>query len=75
MKTLFERLKPEVVEELNGQIDQFPYVTNFIYDDLKSNTFIFDIKYNTVLHLGSFYFKNINVGYFAIANLFEDDME
>lgn len=75
MKTLFERLKPEVIEKLNGQVDQFPYVTKFIYDDLKANKFIFDIKYNTVLHLGSFYFKNINVGYFEIANLFDNDLD
>lgn len=75
MKTLFERLKPEVNEKLNLQFYQFPYTITKLFNALKENKFISDLNYETILNIGSFYSNDLNTSYLEISNLFENDLE
>ena len=75
MKTLFERLKPEVLEKLNLQSQDYPNTIIKIFSDLQENKFICDLKYDNILSLGSHYYSRFNVGYFEIDNLFDNDLE
>lgn len=75
MKTLFERLKPEVIEKLIIQEEQFPNTMEKLFTNLQENKFISDLKYDTILSIGSHYYSNVNVGYFEIDKLFEYDLE
>tara|TARA_R110000868_G_scaffold136447_1_gene349396 strand:- start:9499 stop:9726 length:228 start_codon:yes stop_codon:yes gene_type:complete len=75
MKTLFERLKPEVIEKLNLQSQEFPNTITKLFSDLQENKFISDLLYDTILSIGSHYYSNVNVGYFEIDNLFARDLE
>lgn len=74
MKTLFERLKPEVIDRLTIQSQDYPNTIISIFSDLQKNKFIYDLKYDTILSLGSHYYSKINVGYFEIDNLFDNDL-
>ena len=74
MKTLFERLKPEYIEKIARQFQQYPNTIIRISNDLKKNKFIDDLHYGSIVNIGSLLFDNINIGYFEIANLFEDDI-
>ena len=74
MKTLFERLKPEVIDRLTIQSQEFPNTIIKVFSDLQENKFISDLKYDTILSLGSHYYSNVNVGYFEIDNLFDNDL-
>jgi hypothetical protein len=75
MKTLFERLKPEVFEKLNDLAQEFPATIIDIYGDLKENKFISDLRYDTILKIGTYIFYDINISYSEIHNLFEHDLE
>ena len=75
MKTLFERLKPEVLDRLTIQSQDYPNTIIKIFSDLEENKFISDLLYDTILSIGSHYYSNVNVGYFEIDNLFEHDLD
>ena len=75
MKTLFERLKPEVIEKLIIQEELFPNTMEKLFTDLQEKKFISDLLYDTILSIGSHYYSNVNVGYFEIDNLFEHDLD
>ncbi len=75
MKTLFDRLKPEVVDRLTIQSQDYPNTIIKLFTDLQENKFISDLKYDTILSIGSHYYNNVNVGYFEIDKLFEYDLD
>ena len=75
MKTLFERLKPEVIEKLIIQEELFPNTMEKLFTDLQEKKFISDLLYDTILSIGSHYYNNVNVGYFEIDKLFEYDLD
>jgi hypothetical protein len=75
MKTLFDRLKPEVIEKLIIQQELFPNTMEKLFTDLQEKKFISDLLYDTILSIGSHYYNNVNVGYFEIDKLFEYDLD
>jgi hypothetical protein len=75
MKTLFDRLNPEVLEKLIIQQELFPNTMEKLFTDLQEKKFISDLLYDTILSIGSHYYNNVNVGYFEIDKLFEYDLD
>lgn len=51
MQNLFERLKPEAKVVINEQADRYPLSVASITEELKSNSFLGDIKYDYVMWL------------------------
>ncbi len=51
MQNLFERLKPEAKVVIDEQADRYPLSVASITDELKSNSFLGDIKYDYVMWL------------------------
>lgn len=51
MKNLFERLKPEAKVVINENADRYPLSVANIIKELKSNSFLGDIKYDYVMWL------------------------
>tara|TARA_R100000808_G_scaffold4717_1_gene14981 strand:+ start:1770 stop:2006 length:237 start_codon:yes stop_codon:yes gene_type:complete len=54
MKTLFERLKPEVKQGILDEIDRYPTTGNMIVEELKANKFWNDLKIETVTRIIGF---------------------
>jgi hypothetical protein len=73
MNSLYDRLKPEVIEKLNDLAQEFPLTIDDIYTDLKKNKFIADLRYDTILNIGDNIFNNINITYFEIDKLFNHE--
>ena len=51
MQNLFERLKPEAKVVINENADKYPLSVASIIKELKSNSFLGDIKYDYVMWL------------------------
>ena len=49
--SLFRKLKPELIKTLNEQLDQFPYSTQELIDNLDKTVYIRDLRYGDVLDL------------------------
>jgi len=54
MKTLFERLKPEVKQSILDEAEKYPTTGNMIIDELKGNKFWNDLKVETVTRVVGF---------------------
>jgi hypothetical protein len=51
MQNLFERLKPEAKVVIDEQADRYPLSVAGLTEELKSNLFLGDIKYNHIMWL------------------------
>ena len=51
MQNLFERLKPEAKVVIDEQVDRYPLSVASLTEELKSNLFLGDIKYNHIILL------------------------
>ena len=54
MKTLFERLKPEVKQSILDEVDRYPTTGNMIVEELKVVKFWNDLKVETVTRIIGF---------------------
>ena len=54
MKSLFERLKPEVKQNILNEVDKYPTTGNILVSELKSKKFWNDLKVETVTKVISF---------------------
>ena len=72
MKTLFENLKPEILEKLNQRLIDYPCSTENMISELKANCFWLDIKVNTAQNLCSLD-NDKNLGIIELSNLFNKD--
>jgi hypothetical protein len=69
MKTLFERLEPEVLTVLEIKKITIPYIIEELYNDLKCNTNWLNLKYRNICYL-KFYLELENFSPTIINNLF-----
>lgn len=60
MKNLLEKLKPEILKELDKSADKFPSVIKEIKDELESLYYISDIRYGTIIQLDSYFLCAFN---------------
>jgi len=51
MSNLFERLKPEAKAIIESQADKYPYSVTAILEQMKSNHFIEELQYSSVMWL------------------------
>ena len=51
MKNLFERLKPEAKAIIEGEADKYPLSVSAILKQMKSNYFIEELQYSSVMWL------------------------
>jgi hypothetical protein len=51
MQNLFERLKPEAKSIISEQANEYPFSVAQITEELKSNYFLGDVKYHSVMWL------------------------
>jgi len=51
MKTLMDRLKPEVKTLLEKEKEIYPHTVEDIYDHLKITYYVMDVTYGTIIHL------------------------
>ena len=49
--SLFRRLKPELIKTLNEHLDQYPFSTQELIDNLDKTVYIRDLRYGDVLDL------------------------
>ena len=71
MRTLLQRLKYDVLLEINKDIEKHPYLVNSIYDNLEKNT-----MYNDLTILAGHQLclcAGVNFGILEINNLFESE--
>ena len=70
MNSLFDRLKPEYKAKLDEQAKEFPNAVAAFFEELKSESFVMDIKYGTAVSLTNF--LNLpDYNFVTISNLFE----
>ena len=53
MKNLLERMKAEPLAKLNEAKENYPTTVKKVENDLKNNTFVIDLQYETVLNLSN----------------------
>jgi hypothetical protein len=68
MRNLLEQLKPEIIEVLETEKKQFPYLVANIENELKTNYSWLNLSINNAQHLCTF--NNTNLGICEIASLF-----
>jgi hypothetical protein len=51
MPNLFERLKPEAKAVIEGQADKYPLSVSSILEQMKSNHFVEELQYSSVMWL------------------------
>ena len=71
MKTLFENLKPEILEKLEQEALLYPNATARKIAELKANCFWIDLTVNTAVSLCNLNDKNLGVE--ELVNLFNKD--
>jgi len=56
MKTLFERVKPEILQLIESEREVYPYSVNYLVNELKTNLFVNDLKYACIIQLEGYYY-------------------
>ena len=70
-KTLFERLKPEIKENLLNSKDKYPTICNSLITILKNKVGVTDMKFGDLNHLSDFSPTRVNT-VLDFYNMFED---
>lgn len=68
MKTLLERLRPEIMDKINADMEEYPYYTRSLIEELKSNVSFMQLTVNTASSLCAL--DNSTVGILELNNLF-----
>jgi len=71
IKTLFERLKPEIKENLLNSKDKYPTLCNGLIKILKEKVGITDMKFGDLNHLSDFSPTRVNT-VLDFYNMFEE---
>jgi len=74
MKTLFDRLKPEVFAKLQGQGEEYPFAVASFMEEFRNAKFVMDLKYGTAVSLSTF-LRLKGYDFVSISNLFDNDLE
>lgn len=60
MKNLLERIKPEILKEIDNSYDTFPSVVQELKDELASLYYVSDVRYGTIIQLDNYYLSTFN---------------
>lgn len=60
MKNLLEKLKPEILKEIEESANRYPLATRELKDELKSIYYISDIRYGFIIQLDSYHLAAFN---------------
>jgi hypothetical protein len=55
MKNLLERLKPEILNEIEKTLGKYPLAVMELKQELEKLYYVSDIKYGTIVQLDSYY--------------------
>jgi hypothetical protein len=54
MKTLFERLKPELLAKMQEEGQQYPHAIKALIEELKNNKSVLDLTYGGAISMSNF---------------------
>jgi hypothetical protein len=54
MKTLLERLKPELLAKMEDEGKAYPFAVKALLAELKNNTYVMDMTYGSVISMSNF---------------------
>lgn len=60
MKNLLERLKPEILQEMDSQFNAYPLVIKELKNELENLYYVNDIRYQFIIQLESYYLAAFN---------------
>ncbi len=60
MKNLLERLKPELLNEIEKSVDKYPFAVKELKNELKDLFYVSDIKYGNIVQLESYFLCAFN---------------
>lgn len=60
MKNLLERLKPEILQEMDSQFNAYPLVVKELKNELENLYYVNDIRYQFIIQLESYYLSAFN---------------
>ena len=60
MKNLLERLKPEILTEIEKSADKYPYAVQELRNELKDLFYVSDVKYGNIVQLETYFLCAFN---------------
>jgi hypothetical protein len=60
MKNLLERLKPEILTEIEKTVDKYPFAVKELTNELKDLFYVSDIKYGNIVQLDTYFLNAYN---------------
>jgi hypothetical protein len=60
MKNLLERLKPEILTEIQKSADKYPFAVQELTNELKDLFYVSDVKYGNIVQLETYFLCAFN---------------
>lgn len=54
MKTLYERLKPELLAKMQSEGEQYPYAIKALMEELQNSKYVLDLTYGSAISMSNF---------------------
>ena len=55
MKNLLEKLKPEIINQIEESVDRYPLAVQDLKNELENLFYVSDVKYGTIVQLDSYF--------------------
>lgn len=60
MKNLLEKLKPEILNQIEESVDRYPLAVQDLKNELQNLFYVSDVKYGTIVQLDTYFLSVYN---------------
>lgn len=60
MKNLLEKLKPEILNQIEESVDRYPLAVQDLKNELQNLFYVSDVKYGTIVQLDTYFLSAYN---------------